>query len=267
MKPTPIFSKIETGSKCYDDVKATYTGISIKTFISLALTMLVAIVVATFMILSINKAITENPEDTEIAMKWLTASSVLAIVSVIIAFISALVGRLSDKAAKVCIFIYSISEGFVLGFITGIVEAVYPNQYIGALAVFGTLVIFTVMLLLFVTGVLRVGSFLRRFLAAVLITAVALGLFTILFILFSGLLSTYSTNIIWLILLIETLYLVYACFSLIYSFNEAQAVVESGCRKESEWSVALGLLITLAYIYLQLLRIIVLLLQIFGKRN
>ena len=267
MKPTPIFSRIQTGADCYDDVdKASYSGISIKTFIFFTITMLVAIATSTVMLLMINRAIDAKGTD-EMATDWIVYSSIGAIVSVIVATIAGLVGRLSDKAAKVCIAIYSIAEGFALGFVTGIVEAAYPGYYIGTLAVFGTVVIFAVMLVLFATGIIRNGSFFRRFVLSVLISAIALSLFTTLFLVISGLFSRLSGSFLFLIFAVELLYLIYACLSLVFNFSEAQACVNGGCRKESEWSVALGLLITLAYIYIQLLRIIVLLLEIFGKKN
>ena len=47
MRQSPLFSNIQTGEVVYDDVdQATYKGITIKTFILLAITIIVAAVMA-----------------------------------------------------------------------------------------------------------------------------------------------------------------------------------------------------------------------------
>ena len=48
-----------------------------------------------------------------------------------------------------------------------------------------------------------------------------------------------------------------------FNFNEAEAVVKLGTRKNAEWSVALGIEISLIYIYIYILRIFLL----FSKNN
>ena len=54
----------------------------------------------------------------------------------------------------------------------------------------------------------------------------------------------------------EAFLLLYGVITLTFNFAEAQAVVESGCSKNAEWSVALGLLVSVVYIYVEVLRLI-----------
>ena len=259
MKPSPIFTNIKTGAACYDEVdKASYKGISLKTIAFFLLTVAFAVGVTIIMQWAL-----KQDTSSEAAKRILTISSVGAIISVIVGFIAALVGRISTKSAKVCIGIYSVAEGICIGFITGIVEAALPGSNIGVLAAFGTVVVFVVMLLLYAFGIIRVNSFFMRFMIALLLCGVSLALFTLIYSLVVGINSTY----IGFIVAVESIYLIYACLMLTLNFREASDAVQSGCTKDAEWQVALGLLISLAYIYIQLLRVLLLLYRIFGNKN
>lgn len=259
MKPSPIFSNIKTGTACYDEVdKASYKGISIKTLLFFFLTTVVAVGVTIIMQWAL-----KQDTSSEAAKRILVISSVGAIVSIIVGFIAALVGRISPKKAKICIGIYSVAEGVCIGFITGIIEAALPGSNVGILAAFGTVIVFVVMLLLYAFGIIRVNSFVMRFMLALLLCALSLALFTLIYVLVVG----FNTTYLGFVITIEAIYLIYACLMLTLNFQEASDVVKSGCTKDAEWSVALGLLISLAYIYFELLRILVLLLRIFGNRN
>ena len=141
MRPTPLFSNIKTGAATYDESdKATYGGITIKTVILFLIT--VAAAIATILI--VPKVI----ESGSIAP--LVAGLIIALIA---ALISAIVGRLSYRLAMPFSIIYSLSMGFLLGFVTEIAEIYVPG--IAIAAVFATLIIFGIMLLLFFTGVIK----------------------------------------------------------------------------------------------------------------
>lgn len=158
--------------------------------------------------------------------------------------------------------IYSLSMGFLLGSVTALVEKVVPG--IGIAAVFGTLIIFAIMLLLFFTGIVKSGRVLRAILIGVLLGIFSLGLFTLVLVLTNAITST---EYLWLLLVIDGLYLIYAVVMLCFNFLEAEAVVKGGAVKNAEWSVALGLMTTLAYIYIELLRILLIIASIVGNKN
>ncbi|MDE5855967.1 MAG: Bax inhibitor-1/YccA family protein, partial [Anaeroplasmataceae bacterium] len=169
MKQSPLFSNIQTGEAVYDDVdRATYKGITIKTVILLLISVLIAAVIA----FALPTILTNNP----------TTFYVTLIVSSIVGFISVIVGRTSERKAKYASVIYAICEGLFLGSISAIVEAYVPG--VVATAVFSTIVLFAVMLTLFATGVIRVGSKFRSICFGLTLGAIAIILMVSLFSLF-----------------------------------------------------------------------------------
>jgi uncharacterized YccA/Bax inhibitor family protein len=251
MKPTPLFTNIKTGVSTYDETdKATYKGITFKTLIFFALT--VATAIAGTILLPIFFKDQQS----------LTILIGLVIGAMIVSLVSAIVGRISYRVAMVFGTIYSISMGFLLGIITAIVELYVPG--IGVAAVFSTLIVFGIVLLLFFTGILKSGKVLTAALLGILLGILSLGLFT--FILVITNVVSYN-DYLWLLLAIEGLYLLYAVVMLCFNFLEAEAVVKMGAEKNAEWSVALGLITCLAYIYIELLRILLIIASIVGNKN
>ena len=251
MKPTPLFSNIQTGAQTYDDIdKATYKGITIKTVLLFLIT--VAVALTTIFVVPRYVVATEN----------MTPLLVGLIIAMIVALISALVGRLSYNLAMPFSIIYSLSMGFLLGFITEVAEEFVPG--IAITAVFATLIIFGIMLLLFFTGVIKPSRKLLGIGLGFLLGAISLSLFTLIMA-WTGVISL--TAYLWLLLLIEAIYLIYAVVMLTFNFCEAVMVVNNGAIKKAEWSVALGLMSALAYIYVELLRILLIIASIVGNNN
>lgn len=238
MKQSPLFSNIQTGEVVYDDVeRATYKGITLKTIILL----LIAIVVAAFTAFALPAILVNNP----------TTFYVTLAISSIVGFISVLVGRTSERAAKYASVIYSLCEGLFLGSLSAICEALVPG--VVSIAVFSTLVIFTVMLTLFATGVIRVGSKFRSICLALTIGAIALVLLVSLF----GLFIQDFYQYIGIMIGVEIFLLIYGVITLALNFAEAKNVVERGASKNAEWSVALGLMVSIIYIYIEVIRLII----------
>lgn len=239
MRQSPLFSNIQTGEVVYDDVdQATYKGITIKTFILLGISVIVAAVMA----FALPSIIVNNPG------VYITTLVVAAIVG----FIAVIVGRTSDRKAKYASVIYSICEGLSLGSISAIAEMYVPGAV--TTAVFTTVILFTIMLVLFGTGVMRVGSKFRTICFG--LTLGALGI-----ILLMSLLSFFIADYgVYLNIMIgvEIFLLFYGVITLSLNFSEAQSVVERGASKGAEWSVALGLMVSIIYIYLEALRLIML---------
>ena len=240
MRQSPLFSNIQTGEAIYDVEHATYKGICIKTFCLLLITTIVALFTGLYL-------------PTIIAAGNFNAFYIMLIVASVIGFISAMVGRMSDRKAKYASVIYSACEGLFLGALTAICESMFPG--VSVIAIFSTLIIFAVMLTLFATGILRVGDKFRKFCFAFGLGAIALILVTTI----SSFFLYYSTYLSVLIF-VEFFLLVYGVITLSLNFQEAQMVVQLGASKNSEWSVALGLMISIVYIYVEILRLLVLLL-------
>lgn len=241
MRKSPLFSTIETGESYYDNVEqATYKGICVKTFFLLAIAVLVASITAFYL-------------PTIITSGNFTTFYIALGISTIVGFISVIVGRMNARAAKYASFIYSVCEGLFLGCLTAICESMFPG--VSAIAVFSTLIIFAVMLTLFATGILRVGDKLRKFCFAFGLGAIALILVTSIASIMIPL-----GNYLGVLIFIEAFLLIYGVITLSLNFAEAQGIVQAGASKNAEWSVALGLMVSLVYIYIEVLRLAVLLL-------
>ncbi|MDE7384297.1 MAG: Bax inhibitor-1/YccA family protein [Anaeroplasmataceae bacterium] len=238
MKQSPLFSNIQTGEAVYDDVdRATYKGITVKTVILLLISVLIAAVIA----FALPTILTNNP----------TTFYVTLVVSSIVGFIAVIVGRTSERKAKYASVIYAICEGLFLGSLSAIVEAYVPG--VVATAVFSTIVLFAVMLTLFATGVIRVGSRFRSICFGLTLGALAIILMVSLFSLFIDY-QTYFGIMIG----VEVFLVFYGVITLSLNFAEANAVVSMGASKDAEWSVALGLLVSILYIYIEIVRLLAL---------
>ncbi len=216
---------------------ASYKGITLKTIIFLALTILFGAITVYYLY----------------DIQNIGGFIVLLFASTIIGFIAVMLGRINARASMICGFIYAVCEGLFLGTLSSLIDLFIPGVALMAVAV--TLVIFFVMLILFATKTIRVGTKFRKFTLGFTISLLVLTFFTSFLYMF----NEYVNTNIWLFIIIEVVFLVYGVFTLMLNFNEAQAVVERGCDKSYEWQVSLGLMVSILYIYIEALRLIVLL--------
>ena len=244
MRQSPLFNKIETNTAYFDEAEhATVKGVTIKTAFLLAITIIIAGVTAYFL----PKILTYS------------AGPFLGILigAAIIGFIAVMVGRLSERAAKYASVIYSLCEGIFLGTLTRIAEEYVPG--VGYIAIAITLTIFGVMLLLYAVGLLRSGSTARRILVAIAFAGLAMALITTLVILIMNISGvTFDQSILPWLILAEVFFLIYGVVTLLFNFDEANAIVNNGASKNAEWCVALGLQVSLIYIYVEVVRLIIL---------
>jgi len=249
MRQTPLFNKIDTGAAYLDEAEhATIKGVAIKTSVLLGLTIAIAVITAIFMPKIINNE------------QSLAAFIIVLVVAAIVGFISVIVGRLSERAAKYAGVIYSACEGLALGAVTCICELAFPG--VGYIAVSATVVIFGVMLLLYNVGILRSGSKIRKALIAIAFAGLALALVTTIVILIMNIAGkTFDMSILPILIAIEAFFLLYGVITLIFNFDEAVGIVQMGASKNAEWCVALGLQVSLIYIYIEILRLLVLILS------
>lgn len=239
MRQSPLFSNIETGEVVYDNVEcATYKGITVKTCILL----IIAALIASFTAFALPSILVNN-----FGVFYITLA-----ISSIVGFISVIVGRTSERKAKYASVIYAVCEGLFLGSLSAIAEAFVPG--VVTVAIFATIAIFSVMLILFATGVIKVGSKLRSIAFGLTIGALALILMTFILQFFID----YSTYL-GIIIVVEAFLLFYGIITLSFNFAEASSVVQRGASKDAEWSVSLGLLVSIIYIYVEVVRLIVLL--------
>ena len=168
--------------------------------------------------------------------------------SLILGFISVMVSSRSVRLAAPFAIIYALAEGIFLGLITVIFDAYAPG--VALAAVIATAAIFTVMLFLYSSRTIRVTPRFTRIMYGVL-----LGI--LLFAVLSLVLSLFGVNIVLgspIILLISGVFIVYGALMLTLDFDRAEAIVEGGMDRSYEWMVAVGLMVTIVWIYVELLR-------------
>ena len=149
--------------------------------------------------------------------------------------------------------IYALVEGVVLGLVSMWFEAAYPGIAIQAVALtFGVL---GAMLVLYRTGVIKVTQRFRAgvvaatlAIAVVYLVALALGLF--------GVRVPFLNDASPLGILISLAIVVVAALNLVLDFDLIDRGARSGAPAYMDWYAAFGLLVTLVWLYLELLRLL-----------
>lgn len=226
---------------------ATYKGITTKTLILL----LVSILSAAGAIASLY-----TQEGIGLLLGLLVCNGIIGMITI-------LIGRTSPRASCACGIIYAISEGAFLGVLSCLINLFYEG--IALVAIISTICVFGAMLGLFASGVIRNKSKIYSFTMTLGISI----LFMSLAMLIMSIIPACSAifNNIGLMIAIEVLFMVYACAMLLSNFYEAQQLVQNGCSKEHEWCCSFGLLVSILYIYVEILRLLMILYQMFGNKD
>ncbi len=193
------------------------------------------------------------------ALAWVGVSSApglalpAAIGGGILAFVLALVVSFNPTSAPVVSPVYAVAKGIALGTISRILEAQYPG--IALQALMGTGAISAVMLGLYRFKVIRATPMLKRVvigmtLAVMLMYLVAFGMF--LFGAQMPLINDPSPLGIGISLFLIGL----AAFYLILDFDLIEQGEAQGRPKAFEWYGAFALLVTVAWIYVEVLRLL-----------
>lgn len=179
----------------------------------------------------------------------------LAIGGLVVGFVCAIALRFRPNWARVLAPVYALAEGFFLG----VISRAYDAQYNGIVlqAVGATLAVFAVMLVLYRTRILKVTDRFRRI---VMTATMGLMLFygvSFLIGLFTGFssirfLDSASPLGIGFSLLAAGL----AAMMLAVDFDLIEKGAREGWPKGMEWYAAFGLLATLIWLYLEILRLL-----------
>lgn len=246
----PVFGTVEKTSTIDRSYAASYTGIGIKAGILLLFTILSG----GFAWWLLTQAVQGD------ASKLATVITILS-VSGIVTLISVIVASFIPRVAMPFSILYTLGQGFTLGALTYVVELSFPGANIAMIAVVITILLFGIMLLLYTSRTIRATNRFRKIMYVgiftILIGSIAIGISSIyegpMFRVFAG-----NTTIS----IIVSLFLItYGAFMLVLNFDQAEAIVEYGAPKNYEWTVALGLMITIIWIYVEVLRLLVILMQ------
>ena len=172
-------------------------------------------------------------------------------------------GRKQDSPAIV--LSYAVLEGLAVGAISLLMtfqlsiggRPVSAGALIGE-AVLGTLGVFFGMLVVYKTGAIRVTPKFTRMVVAALFGAVFLMLGNLVLAMFGvgggtglGLRSGGPVAIIFSLVMIGI-----AAFSFLIDFDAADQMIRAGAPEKAAWGIALGLTVTLVWLYLEILRLL-----------
>ena len=218
-----------------DDV-VTKTGITLAT--------LTAVAVAAYFLVAQNLAL---------AMPLLWGGMIGGIVLILVAIF----GRKQDNPAIV--LSYAACEGLVVGTFSFVVaNFMVSGISAGALisqAVVGTLGVFFGMLVVYKTGAIRLTPKFTRFLVAAGFGAIVLMLVNLVIGLF-----THSAGPLRdggpMAILFSLLMIGLAAFFFLSDFDRADQAIRAGAPEKAAWGIALGLTVTLVWLYLEILRLL-----------
>ena len=188
------------------------------------------------------------------AATWTLAPG-LWIVGAVVGLVLGLVNAFKKSPSPVLITLYTVAQGMFLGGISAMYESFYDG--IVGQAVMATLSVFAVALVLFRSGKVRVTP---KFQRAVLIGMggyLVYSLLNIVLMVFGVGGGTYGPLRSGLLGIIVGLVAVgLAAASLIMDFDSIKRGVEQGAPAKFAWSAAFGLIVTLVWLYLELLRLL-----------
>jgi len=225
----PVFRAVDTNSVSMDGA-VTYTNVAFKTL----LLVLIAGGVGVYTY-------------TKLAS---LATLTNLIIAIVVGFISVIIGTRSVKLAPVFSIIYAVSEGFVLS----VISYLYASFYEGIIptAISTTVIVLLITMLMYSSGLVKVTSRFTSFLVIGLISVIIMSLLSLVFP-FGG---TFYYLIVGFSALLSVLFL-------FLDFENIKTCVDAGTDQSYSWILALGLMVTLVWIYVEILR----LLAIFGRRR
>ena len=211
---------------------ATYKGIAFKTLFFLLLTIASAIgglVFGSFF-----------PE----------AYIIMIIVASFSTFILSIISMLSIRACKITGSLYCIAEGLLLGIVSYAVSIFLEGAV--SIALLATILVFAVVTLLFVSNIVKVNNKFMKFLT---IFAISFILFMIIYSIYCAITGAWGG--FGMSLLISLLSIFLATLYLFFDLEKIRQIVEGGYDKSLEWNAAFGLSFTLIWLYVELLRLVI----------
>jgi uncharacterized YccA/Bax inhibitor family protein len=174
------------------------------------------------------------------------------IAAVIVAFVCAIVAMFKPNLARFLAPVYALAEGAAIGAISH----AYNIEYDGIVlqAVGATAGVFVVMLVLYRTGIIRVNDKFRRTVVGATLGLMVFYGIALLFRLFGAEVSFLSNGSL-MGIGISLFAAGLAAMNLALDFDFIEQGERNGLPKHMEWYAGLGILVTLVWLYLELLRL------------
>lgn len=177
----------------------------------------------------------------------------MAFVGAIVGFVAALVSAFKPMWSHILGPVYAVGQGLFVGAISKMFDAEYSGIVLQAVGT--TLAVFGVMLFLYRSRVIRVTNKFRR-----IVIGATLGLMV--FYLASFVFSLFGANVSFINgssgfgILFSLFVAGLAAFNLALDFDFIEQGEQMALPRRMEWFAALGLLITLVWLYLEVLRLL-----------
>jgi uncharacterized YccA/Bax inhibitor family protein len=184
--------------------------------------------------------------DTLLGAAWIGAAIVGLVLGLIISF-----SRMANPALVVA---YAVVEGAFVGLVSKFFQEIAGYQDIVLQAVVATFGVFFVMAFLYRARVIRATPKFTRIMIAVMAGLFAAMLITWVLSIFgfnTGLRSNGPIGILFSIICI-----VVAALSFILSFDEVERGIRMGLPQRYSWTAAFGILVSLIWLYLEILRLL-----------
>lgn len=174
------------------------------------------------------------------------------IIGLLVGLVLSLVIIFKRTVNPALILAYSAAEGLFLGAVSGVFEYLVPG--IAFQAILGTGLVFVVMLVVYRTGAIKVTPKLTKWIIGATVAAAGLMLVNLLLAMFgvnTGLRDAGALGIGFSLLMIGI-----AAFNFLLDFDMADQMIRAGMPSKMAWYAAFGLMTTLVWLYLEILRLL-----------
>ncbi len=178
----------------------------------------------------------------------------LAFVGIIVGFIAVIISMAKPNLAKLFGPVYAIGYGFAVGAISKGYETFYDGIVLQA--VMATASVFAVMLLLYRTRIIKVTDKFRRVVIFATLGVMVLYLGSWIMSMFGASLPFLNGDNMAMSIAFSVFVCGLAAMNLALDFDFIERATASGMPKSYEWVAALGLVVTLVWLYLELLRLL-----------
>lgn len=177
----------------------------------------------------------------------------LAIVGVIVGFVAVIALYFKPRLAKYLGPVYAIAEGFFVGAISRLFEEQWNGIVVQAAG--ATIAVFAVMLALYNTRIIKVTDRFRKIVVFATLGVMALYLVSMVVSLFGGRIS-FISDASAIGIGFSVFVCVLAALNLALDFDFIERGSQAGLSKDYEWVAAVGLLVTIVWLYLEILRLL-----------
>ncbi|TXK17014.1 Bax inhibitor-1/YccA family protein [Homoserinibacter sp. GY 40078] len=198
------------------------------------------------------------------AIGWVTMPAVpfLWIGAAIVGFVLALVNIFKKEPSPALILAYAAAQGVFLGGISSFYEAQWPG--IVSQAVLATLAVVGVTLALFASGKIRASKRATKVFLVAMVGYLAFSVINVFVMIFGGANANpwglrgdiVFFDVIPLGLVLGVFAVLLGAYSLVLDFDFIQKGVRQGIPKKYAWTGAFGIMVTVIWLYLEILRML-----------